>query len=217
MKRWKIVLIAAIPTLALLIGGGVCVFRFFIVPRYVEPLLETAATILESEEVQKEISELARDFADQGLLDDELLKQYLALYDKTNPVKNTDTSNEQAQQLNPPAENSVGAKSIKVQENDSGTRYSYSNNAPSNTLITPVESTAPPLVSKSLYQRIKENVAPEDLSRGYQLAAKFDISKVQSLMSNREELKKYVRSVLTDSEYSEVVSFYLKYSYLLQE
>ena len=217
MKRWKIILISVILALLLLGGGGICVYRFFIVPRYLEPLLQTAVTILESEEVQKEISSLVKDFSDQGLLDEELLKQYLSLYEKKNKDTTPDTSNEPSQKTNTPSENSVGAKNIKVQENDSGTRYSYSNNTPSTNLITPEESKTSGLVSKSLYQRIKENVAPEDLNRGYQLAAKFNISKVQSLMSNREELKKYVRSVLTDSEYSEVVAFYIKYSYLLEE
>ena len=217
MKRWKIILISVILALLLLGGGGICVYRFFIVPRYLEPLLQTAVTILESEEVQKEISSLVKDFSDQGLLDEELLKQYLSLYEKKNKDTVPDTSNEPSPKTNTPSENSVGAKNIKVQENDSGTRYSYSNNTPSTNLITPEESKTSGLVSKSLYQRIKENVAPEDLNRGYQLAAKFNISKVQSLMSNREELKKYVRSVLTDSEYSEVVAFYIKYSYLLEE
>lgn len=220
MKRWKIVLISVIASLALILGGGLCIFHFFVIPRYVDPFLKSAVELLDSEDVKREISDLAKEFADKGLLDEELLEQYLEIYSEAEINDDADHSKIHTSSNN--TENSVGAKNIQVKENVSGNRYSYGKNTSSESLVEVKEksdksNSAASDKEKSLYQRIMENVSPEDLTRGYELAAKFDLEKVRSLMHNREALKEYIRSVLTDSEYSEVVAFYLKYSYLLEE
>lgn len=215
MKRWKIILISVISALAIIIGGGVCIFHFFVVPRYVDPLLKTAAQLLDDEDVRREISALAQEFTDKGLLDDELLKQYLDAYGDL-----VQKDNAKAQKSPGSDKNSMSANDIQVNENVSGKRYSYGKKKPSNSLVEVEEKTDTTTTSefeKSLYQRIMKNVSQEDLARGYELAAKFDIEKVRSLIHNRKALKEYVRSVLTESEYAEVVGFYLKYSYILED
>ena len=229
MKRWKLILVSVIIILVFIFVSAFSIFHFYIVPRYIEPMLKTAADILNDEEIQTEISQAAKEFAQKGLIDEKLVEDYADNLQKSksdtqqtddagqsSDVTDTDADSSQSvESVN--AQNSVGAKNVKVQDGEEK-RYTYGNSG-KNSAETKTPDADMGKLSNSeqkLYDRVKSEVSSKDMSRGYELLAKLDMGQVRSLLSNRAELKKYIKSVLSEAEYSEAIELYLKYAYLLQ-
>lgn len=217
LKKWKLVLGAVVLAIVLIAVGGFAVFRLYLVPRYIEPMLETMSGILNDEEVQTEISEAAKELAQKGLIDSKLVDDYINSIKK--PEDPGDDSESENSNSNSDSyydeENSVGAKNIKVQDGEEK-KYGYGNSskeshkADSDVLDSLSES------EKNLYDRIKSEVDAKDLARAYELFDKIDMNRVRGLISDRAALKEYITSVLSEEEYSEAMELYLKYAYLIQ-
>lgn len=220
LKRWKLVLAAVISAIIIIAAGAFAVFHFYVVPRYIEPVLETLSGILNDEEVQEEISEAAKELSEKGLIDSKLVDDYI------NSIKKPENTNEDSEIENSninddsyyDEENSVGAKNIKVQDGEEK-KYGYGNSSNSSKESHQADRDVSDLLSeseKNLYDRIKSEVDAKDLSRAYELLDKIDMSHVRSLLSDRAALKEYITSVLSEEEYSEAMELYLKYAYLIQ-
>ena len=230
MKKWKVILISVIGFAVILVAGIAAVFHFYAVPRYVEPLLETVAAVLNDTGVQKEISETAQEMADKGMLDSLLVEEYVKSVQKTSEEndkdieENTAASEPESEEnrqsiIEPSGSNSVGAKNVQVVE-DGGKTHTYGKKKDEQ--IPKPDASGDNLTgnlsagTQRLYDRLKSEVSAKDWARAYEIAAKFDMSRVRSLLSDRAELKKYVQSVLTEDEYSECMGLYLKYAHLLK-
>ena len=165
-------------------------------------VLETAAYILNDDSVKDEISKIAEELREQGLLDEKLVSEFVST------IKNGEST--EAEEAPP--------RSETEQPEGTGRKYSYGKKQEDTTDKKPERATPKPQTdAESLYERIKKQVAAEDLKKGYEFLGKLDLSKIRSLVSNRAELKKYIRNTLTDEEYAELIELYIKYSYLLNE
>jgi hypothetical protein len=220
LKKWKLVLGAVILAIVLIAAGGFAVFRLYLVPHYIEPMLETMSGILKDEEIQAEISEAAKDLAQKGLIDSKLVDDYINSIQK--PEDDSEESETENSNTNSDSyydeENSVGAKNIKVQDGEEK-KYGYGNSSNSLKESHQADNDVSNLLSeseKNLYDRIKSKVDAKDLSRAYELLDKIDMSRVRDLLSDRAALKEYITSVLSEEEYSEAMELYLKYAYLIQ-
>ena len=206
MKKWKIVLIIIVSVIVLSAGAAFSVYHFYVVPKYIEPMLETAAHILNDDSVKDEISQIAEELRQKGLLDDELVSEFVA----------ENAAAQATPEPTPDAEQPAEPQNTETTET-TGRKYSYGKK--NNTTQAEAEKTTPkPSVDTSnLYERVKSQVEAEDLKRGYEFLGKLDMSKIRSLASDRAELKKYIKNTLTEDEYAELIGLYIKYSYLLKQ
>ena len=203
MKKWKKVLIIIVSVIVLSAGAALSVYHFYIVPKYIEPMLETAAYILNDDSVKDEISQIAEELRQKGLLDDELVSEFVA-------------ENAAVQATPEPTPGQAEPQNTETTEK-TGRKYSYGKKK--NTTQEEAEQATPkPSVDTSnLYERVKSQVEAEDLKRGYEFLGKLDMSKIRSLASDRAELKKYIKNTLTEDEYAELIGLYIKYSFLLKQ
>lgn len=77
MKLWKKILIIVAAILIVLSAVGGCVYKFYIVPKYIEPALEFVSTALMNSEYQDALSDLANELVRDGILDEYTAKTYL--------------------------------------------------------------------------------------------------------------------------------------------
>ena len=75
MKLWKKICITLAVVIACGAAGTFALYEAYIKPNYAIPLAEKAADIIKDENVQKEVSQLAQELAEQGVIDEDLLKQ----------------------------------------------------------------------------------------------------------------------------------------------
>lgn len=232
MKKWKKVLIVIISVIALAAAAAASVYHFYIVPKLIEPVLETAAYILNDSTVKKEISDIAAELKEQGLLDAETVNEFIGMVQaeeaarqeseapKTEPTDSPEPQNEDEPQAEPeepaitPVPTEPERKYSYGKKNDTASSEKAEKTENTKTETTPPKSQT---ITDSLYERIKSEVSPEDLKIGYSYLNKLDLGTIRSLISNRSELKKYIKSNLTEEEYAMLISLYLKYSYLLNQ
>ena len=55
MKRWHIVVISCVLAVGILAAGGSFFYRYYIVPRYLEPVVEKVSTYLKDDDVLDEL------------------------------------------------------------------------------------------------------------------------------------------------------------------
>lgn len=72
----KIVLITA-AVIAALTVSGMTVYKLIIVPKYIEPLLDSAAEMMKDSDVQDTVTSIAKDLADRGVLDENTFREYI--------------------------------------------------------------------------------------------------------------------------------------------
>ncbi len=217
MKKWQKILIGAVTAAAVLAAGAAIIFKTVVVPKYIEPILETAALVLNDDDVKKDIAALAEEYAKKGLIDKNLVEKYMSENNigSENTQKNSETEKTDTQAAESGV-NGVGGKTVKTGETE-GKKYTYGKkekHLPEQATASGTEKVSDS--ERSIYERAMSEVEPSDRARAYELASKLDMGKVRSLISDRAALKEYIASALTEEEYSEAVSLYLKYSYLLK-
>ena len=72
----KIVLITVAAVAALTVSG-MSIYKLIIVPKYIEPLLDSAAEMMKDSDVRNTITSIAADLADRGVLDENTFKEYM--------------------------------------------------------------------------------------------------------------------------------------------
>lgn len=77
MSLTKRILLIAATAIVVLAIGGMSVYKFVIVPKYIEPVLNSASEMLKDSEIQDTITDIAHDLADKGVIDNETLKNYM--------------------------------------------------------------------------------------------------------------------------------------------
>lgn len=77
MQNWKRVLLLVAVVIALLASGGAALYKFIIVPKYIEPILVSVSTVMRDPDIQDTIVNVADDLSDKGVIDENVLKNYL--------------------------------------------------------------------------------------------------------------------------------------------
>lgn len=77
MKRWKRILVLVVIVIMLLGAGGFSLYKFVIVPKYIEPVLVSMSTVMRDPDVQDTIIDIADKLSEENVIDENILKNYL--------------------------------------------------------------------------------------------------------------------------------------------
>ena len=77
MSLWKKIVLIVIAAIAVLAIGGVSLYNFVIVPRYIEPVIASASEALKDAEIQDVITDVAKDLVDRGVIDETTFENYM--------------------------------------------------------------------------------------------------------------------------------------------
>lgn len=126
------------------------------------------------------------------------------------------------------ASNKVGVEIIRVNDNERNGKADvrYSDERTSNRLkaedyieaekiISEAQSTAEPTqtpeVIKSAYDKLRQHMTPNEFSSFTKIMSKLDIETLKTYISDKEGLKAYLHSRLSEDEYKEIVNLGYKY------
>ena len=80
MKKWHKVLIAVLAVLVVAVVAAVCVYQYYAKEK-IEKALEKAQTVLQDENLRKEIDDFVNELVESGELDESQLEEYLEYKD----------------------------------------------------------------------------------------------------------------------------------------
>ena len=71
--------------------------------------------------------------------------------------------------------------------------------------------------TKTAYQKLKDNMTADEFTTFAQIMQKMDVNTLMSLANDKEGLKEYMHSKLTDEQYKSIVNLGYKYAYVFLE
>ena len=77
MKRWKRILVLVVIVIMLLGAGGFSLYKFVIVPKFIEPVRVSMSTVMRDPDVQDTIIDIADKLSEENVIDENILKNYL--------------------------------------------------------------------------------------------------------------------------------------------
>ncbi|MGN1115773.1 MAG: hypothetical protein ACI4TH_04330, partial [Candidatus Ornithomonoglobus sp.] len=80
MKRWHIIALTVLAVAAALIVGGSFFYKYYIVPRYMEPIMQEVQERLRADDALDSLYEEAVRFHDEGVMDDETYANFMRTY-----------------------------------------------------------------------------------------------------------------------------------------
>ena len=247
MKKWHIVTGISLIGATILIVVISLVYNYFLLPRYIEPVVEDIDTYLKNDSVINRLYDEAVKLHDEGVMDDITYTTFLRAYSEhfrnddeyadrilaqkdvyTNPI------NEETALKTKYASHKVGIEIIKVNdgEGSGNAEVKYSDERTSNRVKAEdyvkaeeivanreetQEPTEEPDVVKSAYEKLKSRMTAAEFSRFTKIMAKLDIDTLKTFISDKEGLKAYLHSELNDEEYKEIVNLGYKYVYVFME
>lgn len=246
MKKWHIGLIAGVLAAALLWLAGTMIYKMYITPKFIEPIIEEITDYLQDDEVLDSLYEEAVNLHEEGVIDDktytnfvkayndynrddvEYAKSILAEKERENDLDSENTGNSVSARY---ASSKVGAEIIKEKDGDGGkadVRYSderTSDRIQSEDVITAeriieeaaADKTPEPQTINSVYEKLKANMTASEFSTFTKIMSKLDVNTLKQYISDKEGLKVYLHSRLTDEEYTNAVQLGYKYVYLFLE
>lgn len=184
--------LAAVIAFALIAGVGTfCYYRFYIMPKY-------NSSAEQGKELESgDIFSFAKYFSDKQFLNN------LKNFDKSTAPDVLEALTEIAEEEALAEEEPVLQTPVPQKKIDETVKATGS----------VAESTG----NKSAYDRIMESADKEEIMQGMSIVSKVDIAKINALQKEgkTEELKSYIKSVLTPSEISVSLKLYNKYKHLL--
>ena len=263
MKRWHIVVISCVLAVGILAAGGSFFYRYYIVPRYLEPVVEKVSTYLKDDDVLDELYNEAERLHDDGVIEDETYSEFINAYRRHSQNNEEaarailERAGEEANNGNEPVPDSsvttryassrVGVEIIQTNDGEKSGKAdtSYSSERTSDRIrsedvveaeriVEEANATESPEASNSegaapeegsgideqvetAYDILRENMSSDDYSAYASIMGKLDIDTLLSYASDKEGLKEYMHSVLSDEEYSNIVNLGYKYAYLFME
>lgn len=241
MRKLKIILIVVVSCVVVLGTGAFCVYKFYIKPDYIEPALETAQTIMKDKSFAQSLSGIVDEMHESGVITDDQFNQYKERYER-NVMKTesgtvsagsgsgsgaasgsgsttvsgsgsaADTDNAEEKGVTQDgASNAVGAKKIKVKGGgETGNTSTHSTSAPEAGASDQTQDAD----VNALYEKAKSQISVEDQAIIYGIVSKIDIPHAKTLTSDKEQLKAYLKSVLSEDEYKTAIKMYVKYAYI---
>ncbi len=242
MKKWHIILLSSILVVAALGLCGVLVYKYYLTPKYIKPIVEEIGAVIRQEEVLDELYEEAVVLYDEGVIEDVTYSNFVRAYNKfkrddveyANEVleshENEDTldtlKNSRSTKY---ASYKVGVETIQV--NDTGENgkadVNYSDERTSDRIKaedvveaeriieeSENEPTPTPDVVKSAYEKLRANMTTEEFSTFTTIMKKLELSELKKYISDKEGLKAYLHEKLTDEEYASIVNLGYKYVYV---
>ncbi|MDD6484233.1 MAG: hypothetical protein PUF72_06645 [Clostridiales bacterium] len=243
----KKIVICAAAAVAVISLSGYLIYSKYIVPTYIEPVLETTANLLKDTDVQKAITDVAKELVDNGTLDKNTLKIYERNVSKyidpqvpeAAPAREDEPSSEEETSdantlVVSSSKSELGIVSVNTNPAVSGTAGQklsdkFRENAEEEIDLEKVTyemgqedetvETGEEKNASELYNKIISVMSSHERSVFYSVVWRADINTLKSIYSSGDKAaaKEYLHSILSDSEYEEAVSIFFKYAYLLVE
>lgn len=242
MKKWHIAAIASLLTVAVLVISGVLVYRYYITPKYIEPIVEEIGEYVKQDRILDELYEEAADLHENGVIEDTTYSNFVRAYNKykrddleyakqvLEEHESEDTLDTKKNSLSTKyASYKVGVETIQVNDTEENGKadVQYSDERTSDRIkaedvveaekiIEEAENepTATPDIVKSAYEKLRANMTSEEFSTFTTIMKKLDIEEMKMYLSDKAALKEYMHKHLTDEEYSSIVNLGYKYVYV---
>lgn len=242
MKRWHIALVASILVIAVLVISGVLVYKYYITPRYIEPIVEELGDYIKQDRVLDELYREAAELHENGVIEDVTYSNFVRAYNKfkrddVEYAKQVLADHEEEDTLDTKknslstkyASYKVGVETIQVNDSDENGKadVQYSDERTSDRvkaedvveaekIIEEAENAATPTpdVVRSVYEKLRSNMTSEEFSLFTTIMKKLSIEEMKQYISDKEGMKAYLHSKLTDEEYSSIVNLGYKYVYV---
>lgn len=182
----KILLIVGGVLIALIIAG-LSIYNFIIVPKYIEPVLTSASELLKDSEIQETLTTLAEDLADQGVIDNTTLKNYMKKAKKYS--KNTDIYSMQ----NTDEKDAAAQSGSRITTTGSGSKSS-----------SVVSSTKSSLGITEVRSMDEEDDLKENAKINQSYSKKFSEDNIYSLEQADDEMEYSLDSAVTDEKAAEL-------------
>ncbi len=206
-KRTKKIIVTTVIIIAaataILAAAAAAVWNFYVVPKY------NAAISSQTEEellTGKDMITFAKYLTDDRILDN------IKNFNKKDAVELLNTMLELAEESE--SEDGTGAPETEIDNVNTG---ADKNEAEATSERIKKASEAAGDAQKSAYDRIMAEAKSNEISDGAAIIAKIDLAKTNALSEagDKAALRKYVKSVLTQSEIKRAVELYNKYKHLL--
>ncbi|MGN0183403.1 MAG: hypothetical protein ACI4DP_13510 [Candidatus Ornithomonoglobus sp.] len=255
MKRWHIIVLAVLAVIVALIVGGSFFYKYYIVPKYMKPIMQEVQDRLRSDDALEDLYEEAVRFHDEGIMDDETYAEFIRTYKSYTEIsedsaravleakenddallgKDTGSSSITARY----ASSKVGVEIIQTNDGEAvgKANVKYSTERTSDRIkaedvvnaekiiseqdgteedVTPDESKEDTQVSDA-YAKLKAKMTGDEFAAFMSIMNKLDISTLRIYVNNsdKEGLKSYLHSNLSDDEYKQIVNLGYKYMNVL--
>lgn len=257
MRRWQIISISVVAAVALLCIGGFVFYRYYLVPEYLEPVMEKVRDCVNEDEVLDTLYDQAVRFHDDGIMDDGVYDRFVDTYEKrtrdnesfareileAKEKDENDSTTEPTSVSAKYASTKVGVETIQTNDGESGgkstKRYSEERSSArikaedvveAEKVIYEIEnSTEQPeneeeKAKTSAYAILKANMTADEFNSFLSIMGKLDTGVLASYadknsksLYDKEGLKEYLHSRLSNDEYKKIVNMGYKYLYLFME
>lgn len=240
MKKWQLISLVSAIAVAILVICGVLVYRYYLTPKYIEPIVTEISEIIKKEEVLDELYEEAVDLHESGVIEDETYSNFVRAYNdfKRDDVdyarqviekhEAEDTLNSQNNSLSTKyASYKVGVETIQVNDGEANGKadVQYSDERTSERIkaddvveaerILEEAENGEPIASqdpvRTAYEKLRANMESGEFSTFTSIMKQLDIESLKMYVSDKEGLKAYLHSMLSDDDYASAVNLGYKY------
>lgn len=240
IKKWHVVSAISLLCVAVIAVGGVLVYKYYLTPKYIEPMVEELGEYVKQDDILDELYYEASDLYESGVLEDETYSKFVRAYNDykrddveyaksvLSELENEDTLDSQSNSLSTKyASYKVGVEIIQVNdgESDGKADVEYSDERTSDRIkaedvveaekiIEEAENHEPtqtPDMVQSAYSKLRSRMTSDEFSSFTTIMKKLDIGVLKQYVSDKEGLKEYLHSRLSDDEYSTIVNLGYKY------
>lgn len=251
MKRWHIMVLAAAAVVVALIVGGSAFYKYYIVPRYMEPVIAQLQDRVRSGDVLDSIYSEAVRFHDEGIMDDETYAEFMRTYKEYNnnaedsaravleakESEDARVGRDSSSVTAKYASSKVGVEIIQTNDGDADGKANmkYSTERTSDRIKAEDVVNAEKVISDqgepleaededesgdeqitNAYAKLKSKMTGEEFSTFLSIMNKLDINTLRSMVGgaggyNKEEIKRYLHSNLSEDEYKSIVNLGYKY------
>ncbi|MGN0163122.1 MAG: hypothetical protein ACI4EA_06020 [Candidatus Ornithomonoglobus sp.] len=257
MKRWHIIVLSVVAVIVALIVGGSFFYKYYIVPKYMRPIIQEVQDRLRADDALEGLYEEAVRLHDEGVMDDETYAEFVRTYKEHNQIsedsaralleakengdaqlgKDTNSSSVTARY----ASSKVGVEIIQTNDGDADGKANmkYSTERTSDRIKAEDVVNAEKVISEQeetgnntetdetdeekqvsdAYSKLKSKMSGDEFSTFISIMNKLNIGTLRTFVStsDKEGLKSYLHSNLSDSEYSQIVNLGYKYMNVLLE
>ena len=83
MKKWKIIVLISILAVTILGVSGVLIYNFYLVPNYIEPVVQEISEYVNQDEMMNKLYREAVRLHDEGIIDDDIYAEFVRAYNKS--------------------------------------------------------------------------------------------------------------------------------------
>lgn len=227
--------------------AGFLFYRFYMVPQYLNPIAEKFSTYIKDDKVLDSLYSEAYELHNEGILDDSVYTKFITAYNKhtrddieyahsilDGDGNSSDMSGSSTSISAKYASSKVGIEIIQTNDNETGGKSAstYSDARTSDRTraedrleaekildSSGEETEKPEIDEESAYKKLKDSMTASEYSTLISIMGKLNKSVLKEYFNNNDKdgLREYLRSELSDTDYRSIVNLGYKYAYLFIE